>query len=122
MSTLKNARTLGLRIDAADNEILRRFESETHIDGVSLLRAALKSALKRYKEKGSLTVPLHVVDDIDFKTLLRQKLSDAAPATTVTALNEENQAPNIVSILPMSTDIIYDSGKKKPQKKNGTDG
>jgi hypothetical protein len=117
--SIKNARTLGLRIDAADNAILVQFEAETHLEAVSLLRAAFKAALKRYKEKGSLTVPLYVVDDIDFKTLLRQKLLDAAPATSLIVLTEDSQ-PTIIASIPPPKDVSYDSGKKRT-KKNGTE-
>lgn len=98
--SIKNARTLGLRIDAADNEILERFEAETHLEAVSLLRAAFKAALNRYSETGSLTVPLRVIDNVDFKTLLRQKLSDAALATSQLVLNESAPPTNIESIQP----------------------
>lgn len=117
--SLKNARTLGLRIDAADNKILEQFEAETHIEAVSLLRAAFKAALKRYAQKGSLTVPLHIVDDADFKTLLRQKVSEAAPATSALVLNETSAPTNIESI-PPRMDITYDFGTKR-KKKSGTE-
>jgi hypothetical protein len=61
MST-KNARTLGLRLDAIDDARLTRFEQATHIEGVSLARAALKAALDQFERKGSLTLPLQIID------------------------------------------------------------
>jgi len=61
MST-KNARTLGLRLDAVDDARLTRFEEATAIEGVSLARAALKAALTQFERKGSLTLPLQIVE------------------------------------------------------------
>lgn len=62
MST-KNARILGIRLDSIDAERVKRFEDTTHIEGVSLARAALKAALARFEETGSLSLPLRVVED-----------------------------------------------------------
>lgn len=61
MST-KNARILGIRLDAKDAAELEQFEQATHIEGVSLARASLKAALASYKRHGSLTLPLFIVD------------------------------------------------------------
>lgn len=57
---LKNARTLGLRIDASHNEILARWEADTHMEGVGLARAALYAALQYYNTHGSISLPLQV--------------------------------------------------------------
>jgi len=58
--SLKNARTLGIRLDKADTDRLHKFESETTIDGVSLARAALKAALNYYEQTGSISLPLYI--------------------------------------------------------------
>jgi len=118
--SLKNARTLGLRIDAQDNEILEKIQTETFLEPVSLLRMALKATLKRYHEKGSLTLPIHVLDDADYKALLpAHKLAGNVPATSLLALNEDSQPGNIES-LPPRQEVSYDSGKKR-KRKNGTE-
>ncbi|GAA5141295.1 hypothetical protein GCM10023213_25180 [Prosthecobacter algae] len=54
----KDARTLGLRLDANDTSRVAKFENETSIEGVSLARAALKAALDCYEENGEISVPL----------------------------------------------------------------
>lgn len=57
MST-KNARTLSIRLDAAETENLAKFEKETGIDGVSLGRNALRACLAYFNEGGTITFPL----------------------------------------------------------------
>jgi hypothetical protein len=57
----KNARTLGVRLDAHDTERLEKFEKETSIEGVSLARASLKAALDCYFENGEISVPIKLV-------------------------------------------------------------
>lgn len=58
--SLKNARTLGLRLDHTENERLHKFETETNIDAVALTRAALKAALTYYEDTGSISFPLYI--------------------------------------------------------------
>jgi hypothetical protein len=58
----KNARTLGIRLDDATATDLDQFERETHIEGVSLARTALKCALAYYKLRGHISLPLYIVD------------------------------------------------------------
>jgi hypothetical protein len=59
--SIKNARTLGIRLDEHDASILQRYEMETTMEGVGLARAALKAALKFYEANGQITVPLKIV-------------------------------------------------------------
>lgn len=59
---LKNARTLGIRLDATDTQRIDKFEMTTHIEAVSLARAALKAALTTFEATGSLTLPLRISD------------------------------------------------------------
>lgn len=58
--SIKNARTLGIRLDQKDTDRLHKFEAETTIDGVSLARAALKAALAYYEEHGNISLPLYL--------------------------------------------------------------
>lgn len=58
--SIKNARTLGIRLDQKDTDRLEKFEAQTTIDGVSLARAALKAALNYYEETGSISLPLYI--------------------------------------------------------------
>lgn len=58
--SLKNARTLGIRLDQSETDRLQKFETETTMDGVSLARAALKAALTYYEETGSISLPLYI--------------------------------------------------------------
>ena len=62
MSIKKNARILGIRLDAIDDERITRFEKATHIEAVSLARAALKAALTRFEATGTLVLPLRIAD------------------------------------------------------------
>lgn len=59
--SLKNARTLGIRLDQNLDARLTSFENKTHIEGVSLCRAALKAALDEFESAGSLSLPLRIV-------------------------------------------------------------
>lgn len=58
----KNARTLGVRLDATDTARISKFEAETNIEAVSLARAALKAALTAFETTGHLSLPLYVTD------------------------------------------------------------
>lgn len=60
---IKNARIVGIRLDEDDTRDLEEFEAATSIEGVSLARAALKAALKRWKETGKLSLPLRITDE-----------------------------------------------------------
>ena len=62
MST-KNARILGIRLDEKDASRVAHFEKTTHIEGVSLARAALKAALHTFEQNGTLSLPLRIVED-----------------------------------------------------------
>lgn len=75
--SIKNARILGVRLDAADTERIAKFETETCIEGVSLARAALRAALAYYETHGTLTLPLEVV-------------SKSAPGKTTPASGKES--------------------------------
>ena len=57
MST-KNARTLSIRLDAADTASLQDFEGRTGIDGVTLGRNALRACIKYFQAGGTITFPL----------------------------------------------------------------
>lgn len=58
----KNARILGVRLDATDADRVEKFEQSTHIEGVSLARAALKGALNEFERTGKLSLPLRIVE------------------------------------------------------------
>lgn len=57
----KNARILGIRLDAGDAQRLAHFERTTHVEGVALGRAALRAALDRFEATGTLTLPLRIL-------------------------------------------------------------
>lgn len=82
MST-KNARILGIRLDATDAARVAKFEQDTHIEGVSLARAALKAALSYYEQHGSLALPLRLVEAVAEEPLSppAEKKVSAASAT-----------------------------------------
>lgn len=51
--SLKNARTLGIRLDQTENERLHKFETETNIDAVALTRAGFANRadlLRRHRQ------------------------------------------------------------------------
>lgn len=96
--SLKNARTLGIRLDQTENERLHKFESETTIDGVSLARAALKAALNYYEQTGSISLPLYI--------------TIKSPAKATLPLNEfpVTKPPTVISSQP-SGRLNYDISK-----------
>ncbi|WP_395739330.1 hypothetical protein [Prosthecobacter sp.] len=94
MST-KNARTLGLRLDAADDARLAKFEEETHIEGVSLARASLKASLSAYEQRGALSLPLVVISQSEYlalKTAVEPKAS-LTQETTVSGVDQNSNLP-----------------------------
>lgn len=59
--SIKNARTLGVRLDEHDTKRLEQFEKATSIEGVSLARASLKASLDYYEQHGEISVPIKLV-------------------------------------------------------------
>lgn len=59
--SLKNARTIGIRLDEKTTKRVEHFESTTHIEAVSLARSALFAALDEFEAHGSLSLPLRIV-------------------------------------------------------------
>lgn len=60
--SIKNARTLGIRLDADDAATLKEIEDTAFIDGVALARASLKAALTHWRQHKSLSLPLQITD------------------------------------------------------------
>ena len=78
MSTPKNARILGIRLDAAEADILQQIEATTNITPVSLVRAALKAVLLRWQQHKELVVPFHLVTSSE---LAKMNASKQEPLT-----------------------------------------
>ena len=93
--TTKNARQLGLRLDSEDDKRLTKFESETHVEPVSLARAALKAALSAYEEHGSLSLPLRVISQSQYIQLqgLTKSKASLNENSTHQELDEVEQMP-----------------------------
>lgn len=93
--TTKNARQLGLRLDSEDDKRLTKFESETHVEPVSLTRAALKAALSAYEEHGSLSLPLRVISQSQYIQLqgLTKSKASLTENSTHQELDEVEQMP-----------------------------
>lgn len=56
-------RNLGVRLDPALTERLKRFEKRTGVNGATLGRNAIEAALNWFDRHGTIMFPLHVVDD-----------------------------------------------------------
>ena len=135
--TTKNARQLGLRLDSEDDKRLTKFEQETHVEPVSLARAALKAALTAYEEQGSLSLPLRVISQaqyIQLQELDKSKASlthnlaqqtldpveqkpcaDSAPSTAISPTTPQTnpKAANIVQLPPppVLATLLHDTTK-----------
>ena len=72
-------RNLGVRLDAIATSRLERFRSKTGIDGVTLARLALLSALDTYEREGQLTLPLVVVSESAFSETARRPARERDP-------------------------------------------
>lgn len=72
----KNARTLGVRLDATDTARISKFETETSIEAVSLARAALKAALTAFETTGHLSLPLYVTDQPSSEQARMRKVAE----------------------------------------------
>lgn len=60
--SIKNARTLGVRLDEKTTARVAAFEEKTHIEGVSLARASLLAALDYFDATGTLSLPLRITE------------------------------------------------------------
>lgn len=61
--SIKNARTLSIRLSAEDTARLASFENSTGVEAVTLGRAALLAALDYFELHRSLTFPLRVAPE-----------------------------------------------------------
>jgi len=117
--SIKNARTLGIRLDQTDNSRLEKFERETTLDGVSLARAALKAALQFYEETGSISLPLYISDKNSKPQPQAAKsgpVKTAASPSNITPLPEQHIAADVAGNddnLQARQKIVYSSGQKK---------
>lgn len=118
--SIKNARTLGIRLDQTDNERLDKFERETTMDGVSLARAALKAALNFYEETGSISLPLHITDKYSKSLAPTVKAGPTTPTkpSKILPLNQQLAAdqPGDNADLSPPVRVRYPSGKTQAKK------
>jgi hypothetical protein len=121
--SLKNARTLGIRLDQIDNERLEKFERETTMDGVSLARASLKAALNYYEETGSISFPLHIADKYSKSQAPTVKTGPTTPTTQtkhsqIIPLNQNQAADQPADNRDLSPKVRvrYPSGKNQAKK------
>lgn len=111
---MKNARTLGVRLDAQDAARLNRFETTTHVDGVTLARLALRAALDRFEAQGNLQLPLIVVEGMAQSVLKNQEC--AAPIAVSPATSPgQSQGRKTASIVklpppPVVATVLHDGG------------
>lgn len=105
MST-KNARILGIRLDEHDAQRVAKFEQQTHIEGVSLARAALRSALDYYETTGTLTLPLKIVEaktslsQLSSKSGVAAECASTALSTSPSRSSSSPSAPAPIVTLP----------------------
>lgn len=93
MSTKKDARILGIRLEEADAVILAEIEETTTMTPVSVARAAIKAVILRWQATNNLVLPFHIVTSAELAKM------NASPVN-----HEANrQTANIVDLPPQST-------------------
>lgn len=119
--SLKNARTLGLRLDSVDAERVAKFEQETTIEAVSLARAALKAALDYYEANGEISIPLRLTISGSKQQASTVKPGQTAPnvplpenITPLPKLHLDRAAEDAsANESPPAKKVSYGSGKRK---------
>lgn len=125
MST-KNARVLGIRLDEEEARLLDEIEAKTTMPPVSIVRAAMKAVIGRWKQHKKLTIPFHLVDDTDLAKMNASTVTREATAGNVIiapfqtqediALLADAKATGTEDASP-TTPANYRSGIRKHRKK-----